>query len=80
MDNLDYVKLLEIAKNLGASKKGLIFFKVHSEVEHFDATTALLNESWKRNEETVKKAFEFIAKHQEKMWRQVSDETFDFIK
>ena len=78
LDNLDYVKLLEIAQNLGASKKGLIFLKVHSEVEHFDATTALLNESWQRNEETVKKAFEFIAQHQEKMWRQVSNEAFNY--
>lgn len=80
LDNLDYVNFLALATNLGTSKKGLIFFKVHSEVEHFTATTELLNESWKRNEETIKKSFEFISMHQQVMWRKLSDEAFNYMK
>lgn len=78
LDNLDYANLLVLAENLGATKKGLIFFKVHSEVEHFDATTELLNESWNRNEEIVRQSFEFIAKHQQKMWEKLSHEAFNY--
>jgi hypothetical protein len=73
LDNLDYANFLTLAKNLQASSKGLLFFKVHSEVEHFTATTVLLVKAWEKNEEQVKQAFHFIAKHQSAMWEKFSE-------
>lgn len=78
LDNIDYANLLTLAKKLGTSKKGLIFFKVHAEVEHFSATVELLNEAWSHNEKAVRRSFEFIADHQAKMWNYVSDVTLDY--
>lgn len=76
LDNVDYEKLLKIAQNLGASKRGLIFFKAHCEVEHFSAATPLLNEVWQRNEAVIRKAFKFISTEQAGMWKNLSDEIF----
>ncbi len=74
LDNLDYVNLLYVAEKMGASNKGLIFFKVHSKAEHFDSTIDLLAESWLEDEETVNASFQFIAEHQVNMWKKVSNE------
>ena len=73
LDNLDYVNFLVLAKNLQSSSKGLLFFKVHSEVEHFTATTKLLVKAWRKNEDQVKQAFHFIAEHQSAMWKNFSE-------
>ncbi len=78
LDNLDYANLLILTKNMGVGKKGMIFFKVHSQVEHFESTMELLNESWKRNEAEVRESFDFIASHQKNMWKTLSDVVFSF--
>lgn len=79
LDNADYSNLYEVAKKLGASNKGLIFFKIHAKAEHFTATVEVLNHVWKRNEEIVKKAFAFIGEHQAKMWKNLSDATLNYL-
>ena len=60
------------------SQKGLLFFKVHGEVEHFMATTKLLIKAWETQEAKVREAFDFIAKHQAKMWRKLSEIISDY--
>ena len=80
LDNIDYANLHVLAKNLGASNRGLIFFKTHSEVEHFSATVQVLNEVWSCNPEAVKKAFAFISELQSEMWENVSNTIFEFLE
>lgn len=80
LDNIDYAKLLLLAKHLGASKRGLIFFKAHCEVEHFSAATPLLNETWMRNESIVRQAFKFIADEQANMWSNLSRAAFEYAE
>jgi pyrroloquinoline quinone (PQQ) biosynthesis protein C len=46
LDNLDYVLLWQLAKSLGVSNKGMIFFKVHMRAGHFQTTEAKLNSLW----------------------------------
>lgn len=78
LDNIDYTNLYNLAKKLDITHKGMIFFRVHAEVEHFSATTKLLNDAWEKNEELVRKSFAFIYNHQEKMWKKVSQAVFNY--
>ena len=73
LDNLDYENLYRLAVRLGVSGKALVFHEVHREVEHYEAATPLLQDIWERNPDAVRTGFEFIADHQLKMWRQMSD-------
>ena len=73
LDNLDYENLYRLAVRLGVSGKALVFYEVHREVEHYEAATPLLQDIWERNPDAVRTGFEFIADHQLKMWRQMSD-------
>ena len=73
LDNLDYLNLLELVKSLGVSKPGQIFFKVHSQVEHFTPTVAKLKDIWLASPQLVIEAFSFIGNHQLSMWRSLSD-------
>jgi len=68
LDNIDYPFLLEFASQMGAKGKALIFFKVHSLVEHFEATKETLESVWEKDAEAVKKSFEFITNNQLCLW------------
>lgn len=76
LDNIDYANLHILAKNLGASNRGLIFFRTHSEVEHFSATLDVLQQVWNSNPEIVRDGFVFISDLQSGMWKNVSDTLF----
>jgi len=78
LDNIDYAKLLELAKSLGTEKRGLVFFNVHIVVEHFETTLNTLIAIWENNEEKIKEAFNFIREHQIKMWNNLSDAIFNY--
>jgi hypothetical protein len=73
LDNIDYNYLFELASNLGTSKKGLIFFKVHTVVTHFQSTEEKLLKIWSNNPQKVENAFNFIASHQINMWYKLSE-------
>lgn len=68
LDNIDYPALLTLAIDMGASPKGLTFFRIHANGNHYDHTEPLLQKIWDQNSESVKIGFEFIASHQLKMW------------
>jgi hypothetical protein len=74
LDNVDYKNLLNLAKNIGTSAKGMVFFRVHSEANHHDSTSQLLQKIWETDPESVKIGFEFIAKHQLEMWKELEVE------
>jgi len=74
LDNIDYKLLLGLAQKLGTSKNGLVFFKVHTVVQHFESTSKLLEEIWEKDPQSVKKGFEFIAQNQLEMWRELGKE------
>ena len=73
-DNLDYTKLYDVAKEFGISDKALFFFKIHSQVQHFETTENLLQKCWDSDPEAVKSGFEFIKSAQMKAWKGLSDE------
>lgn len=73
LDNPDYNYLYNLAANISKDKSNLTFFDVHKYVEHFEATSEILNETWQKNNEIVKQAFEFIGNHQLKMWRDLGE-------
>ena len=76
LDNVDYTALSKLAANLGTSNKGLIFFKVHENVKHFEPLNDFLITAWIEFPEKVKEGFNFIGKHQLKMWTNLSDKIF----
>lgn len=76
LDNVDYPALSILAKNLGTSNKGLIFFKVHEKVKHFEPLNDFLLEAWQESPEKVKEGFDFIGSHQLGMWQNLSDRIF----
>ena len=76
LDNVDYENLLKLAESLKASRRGLIFFKVHMRAKHFSAAEMKLQRLWEANEDSVKEAFFFIANHQLEMWQSLSDKVF----
>ena len=78
LDNVDYTSLWELAKSLGTSNKGLIFFKVHMHANHFKSTEDNLMLIWQAEPDKVKEAYEFIAEHQIEMWRNISDAVFSY--
>ena len=71
LDNIDYIHLLELARNLGVEGKGLLFFKVHTRVEHFESTYPKLQQIWNRNPEKVISSFNFICNHQLELWNNI---------
>lgn len=73
LDNPDYTFLYNLALTISGEGNNLTFFHVHRYVEHFEATSEVINEIWNRDFRIVKEAFEFIGKHQLKMWRQLGD-------
>jgi len=80
LDNIDYPVLLEFAKEIGVKGKGLIFFKVHAAVEHFEATQEILADVWEKNPEAVKNGFKFIENNQIYLWETLSKELKEHAK
>ncbi len=79
LDNVDYLKGRALAESIGLKGKELTFFNVHIHVDHFgDVLRTALVDLWNKNPILVKEAFYFIADHQIKMWRDLSDEVFSF--
>lgn len=78
LDNIDYFYLTTCAESLNISQPGMIFFRVHSYVEHFGAVIERLLPIWEHSSEKIKAAFDFIYSHQLQMWRQLSEEIFSF--
>lgn len=76
LDNVDYADLEKMAKAMGTGGDALLFFTVHSQVEHFDMVSQDLEPIWNRNPEAVRNGYEFIGRHQNRMWRNLSDEVF----
>jgi hypothetical protein len=78
LDNIDYAYLLDMVKALGVDKKGQMFYKIHTLVEHFAPTLEKLETLWSLSHEKVIEAFDFIGEHQLKMWNNLSKEIFAF--
>lgn len=73
LDNVDYEDLYVLAKTICSDESALVFFKVHALVRHFDmADQGDLQRIWEISPEKLKSAFEFIADHQTRMWRELS--------
>ncbi|MGB4191802.1 MAG: iron-containing redox enzyme family protein [Rickettsiales bacterium] len=80
LDNIDYNNLLNLVKSINVERKGQIFFKIHSIVEHFAPTYSKLNTIWETSEDTVKDSFNFIGDNQLKMWNNLSETIFNMQK
>lgn len=80
LDNIDYKYLAELASSLNTPRKGLLFFKVHLNAQHFGTTERNLSTIWGENPSYVKDSFTFIGEHQLKMWRTLSDTIFEYIE
>jgi hypothetical protein len=78
LDNPDYENLYQLGVALELKGRSLVFFDVHRHVEHYEATTLLLNEIWQRNPEPVMAAFNFIGNHQLHIWQKLSDAVFSY--
>ncbi|MDX2049616.1 MAG: iron-containing redox enzyme family protein [Rickettsiaceae bacterium] len=78
LDNVDYANLVNLTKSFGTKRKGLIFFKVHEKVHHFESTFNKLEEIWNKNITSVTNSFNFIANNQIMMWETLSEEVFNF--
>lgn len=77
LDNIDYLNLLTLVKSINVERKGQIFFKVHSLVEHFAPTHDKLCDIWNDSENIVKDSFNFIGYNQLKMWKNLSEAVFN---
>ncbi|QQR92569.1 MAG: iron-containing redox enzyme family protein [Candidatus Iainarchaeum archaeon] len=80
LDNLDYEDLEKTAKSIGVSGPALRFFEVHKNANHFEMTSKDLQEIWDKSPQKVIEGFTFIAEHQNKMWKQLSDAIFSSKK
>ncbi|MBI2584117.1 MAG: iron-containing redox enzyme family protein [Candidatus Aenigmarchaeota archaeon] len=78
LDNLDYTELMKLAENMGISGRALAFFQVHVYVEHFEAANKDVQRVWDKDQQKVIEAFDFIAEHQIKMWKGLSDIVFNY--
>lgn len=76
LDNTDYNNLYVLAENLGARGDALTFFDVHRHGDHFGETFQLLQKTWDKDPDVVKKSFDFIGEHQLRMWRYMSGLVF----
>jgi hypothetical protein len=74
LDEVDYNNLDKLANSLSIPECGRTFFKVHAEGDHFGQTYKFLEPIWESEPQTVREAFEFIAKHQLTMWNRLSVE------
>ncbi len=72
LDNVDYGFLLALAKSFRLNRQAETFFKIHSEVEHYESGEMHLKDLWQEDSSQVVAGFEFIAEHQLKMWQFLS--------
>lgn len=72
LDNIDYGKLLNLARSFGATEESLTFFIVHNKADHFDQTYSGLIDAWETDQDKVVAAFNFIGTHQLNMWKSLS--------
>ena len=72
LDNTDYENLYALATRLGVTGDALTFFDVHRNGDHFTDTFRLLQMIWNKDEQTVRRGFDFIGKHQLAMWQEMS--------
>lgn len=72
LDNVDYRVFLEVAKSFGTSRKGLCFFEVHKNVEHYQTTEGDLVDIWQESSHKVKQGYQFIYSHQLQVWWRLS--------
>lgn len=80
LDNIDYPYLTEFANSLEVSQHALTFFRVHTQVEHFESTIEQLLPIWQASNTKVKESFNFIYSHQYQMWQQLSDTVFSLVE
>lgn len=73
LDNIDYPHLLRLATSFNLPKKALLFFEVHTKVEHFDVTEPFLKAIWDKDPQSIFNGFSFIYSHQLKMWHNLSN-------
>jgi hypothetical protein len=78
LDNIDYKALLSLIMTLNLPPKAQLFFKVHARVQHFETTENELKKIWARNPKKIKEAFQFISRHQIKMWNDLSNSIGSF--
>jgi pyrroloquinoline quinone (PQQ) biosynthesis protein C len=78
LDNTDYFNTKFIAETLGVSNRGLAFFNVHIKSNHFAGLSDVLIEIWNKNQNEVKYSFDFVAKYQTGMWRNLSNEIEEY--
>lgn len=79
LDNIDYIFLYELAKNICPDNESLIFFKVHTRVDHFNQTYKFLSEVWHSQYHKIRAGYTFIANHQCKLWEQLSEAVFNHV-
>lgn len=77
LDNIDYKFLSLLANNLGASSRGITFFKVHEKISHFVPLHDLLVKAWNNASDAIIEGFNFIGSHQLKMWHELSVRIFN---
>lgn len=73
LDNIDYVYLYRLGQSLNLPAKALLFFKIHTHVEHFGPVLPILETKWVEHAEEIKMGFEFIYSHQYNMWANFSN-------
>lgn len=80
LDNVDYNDLLDLVKSFDVTENGLLFFKAHSRVNHYEMARDgfQLRKLWSKNPQKIKEAYTFIRNHQNKMWKDLSDAVFNY--
>jgi hypothetical protein len=73
LDNIDYKNLYSLAKNITGSKKGLLFFLIHTRVEHYKPLENHLKNIWETSPDSIREGFSFIAHNQIGLWKNLSE-------
>lgn len=77
LDEIDYVKCYQLVKKWELSKKGLEFWRVHAEGNHYTELKDTLNNIYSSNIKAVEDGFRFISNHQINMWKNLSKIIFN---
>ncbi|MBI2148881.1 iron-containing redox enzyme family protein [Candidatus Woesearchaeota archaeon] len=85
LDNIDYANLLEFIKSFNVFKNNpnaLAFFVMHSKVKHYEMIDEGFNLEmiWAKDKNKIIESFNFIAEHQNKMWKKLSNEVFNYVR
>ena len=73
LDEIDYKNIAYVAKHLGVTEEGMLFFNVHQDGDHYGKTSSQLLTLYDSEPETVEEAFRFISAHQLTMWQNMSE-------